>query len=76
MIRNIILANRIREVLLDGHWIANTNYKQEIQHTTWQQAIHKLGSLNSIAALVYHINYYLAGLLFALENGRLEISDQ
>ena len=44
MNRNIALANRIREVLLDGQWIANTNYKQEIQNITWQQAIHKIGT--------------------------------
>lgn len=76
MNRNSVLAKRIREVLLDGHWIANTNYKQEIQNTSWEQAVHKIGNLNTIAALTYHINYYLAGLLFAFENGRLEISDK
>ena len=76
MTRNIALANRIREVLLNGYWIANTNYKQEIQNTTWQQAVHKIGSLNTIAALTYHINYYLAGLLFAFKYGKLEISDK
>ena len=76
MNRNSVLAKRIREVLLDGHWIANTNYKQEIQNTSWEQAVHKIGNLNTIAALTYHINYYLAGLLFAFENGSLEISDK
>ena len=76
MNRNIALAKRIRVMLLDGQWIANTNYKQEIQNTTWQQAVHKIGSLNTIAALAYHINYYLPGLLCALENCRLEISDK
>ena len=76
MTRNIAFANRIREVLLDGDLIANTNYKQEIQNTTWQQAVHKIGSLNTIAALTYHINYYLTGLLFTFENGRLDISDK
>ena len=76
MNRNSVLAKRIREVLLDGHWIANTNYKQEIQNTSWEQAVQKIGNLNTIAALTYHINYYLAGLLFAFENGSLEISDK
>ena len=76
MYRNIALAKRIREVLLDGQWIANTNYKQEIQYLTWHQAIHKIAALNTIAALTYHINYYLEGLLSAFENGRLEISDK
>ena len=76
MTRNITIASRLREVLLNGHWIANTNYKEQIQSVNWQQATQKVGDLNTIAALTYHINYYLAGLLNAFENGKLEISDK
>ena len=76
MTRNITIATRLREVLLNGHWIANTNYKEQILSINWQQAIQKVASLNTIAALTYHINYYLAGLLNAFENGKLEISDK
>lgn len=76
MTRNSTIANRLREVLLNGHWIANTNYKEQIQSINWHQATQKVGSLNTIAALTYHINYYLAGLLSAFENGKLEISDK
>lgn len=76
MKRNINISNRLREVLLNGHWIANTNYKEQILTINWQQATQKVGSLNTIAALIYHINYYLAGLLKAFENGKLEISDK
>lgn len=76
MTRNITIANRLREVLLNGHWIANTNYKEQIQSINWQQATQKVANLNTIAALTYHINYYLAGLLRAFENGKLDISDK
>ena len=76
MQRNSILANRLREVLLDGLWIANTNYKSQITAISWQQAIQKVGDLNSIAALTFHINYYLDGLLRALESGVLDIHDK
>ena len=69
-------ANRLREVLLDGQWIANTNYRQQLTNTSWQQATQMVGSLNSIAALTYHINYYLAGLLQVLKGGKLEMSDK
>lgn len=75
MIPNLSIANRLREVLLDGHWIANTNYKDQIENLHWQTAIEKLNNVNSIAALVYHINYYLAGLLEAFESGKLDIHD-
>ncbi len=76
MDRNLFLANRLREVLLNGRWIANTNYKEQLLSVDWQQAIQKVDNLNTIAALTYHINYYLAGLLSAFENGKLEISDK
>ncbi len=76
MQRNSILANRLREVLLDGLWIANTNYKSQITVIPWQQAIQKVGDLNSIAALTFHINYYLDGLLRAFDIGILDIRDK
>lgn len=76
MTRNLSIATRLREVLLNGHWIANTNYKDQILSINWQQAIEKVDNLNTIAALTYHINYYLSGLLDAFENGKLEINDR
>lgn len=76
MTRNTIIASRLREVFLTGHWIANTNYKEQIQSINWKQATHKIENLHTIAALTYHINYYLKGLLNAFENGKLEISDK
>lgn len=74
--RNKMLASRIQEVFLNGHWIANTNYKELLQNVSLQQATQKMDQVNSIAALVYHINYYLEGLLYAMENGKLEIHDK
>ena len=76
MKRSSFIAGRIREVLLNGRWIANTNYKELLSDLHWEQANRKVGNLNSIAALVFHVNYYLAGLLHAFQNGRLEISDK
>jgi uncharacterized damage-inducible protein DinB len=76
MNRNITLASRLREVLLDGHWIANTNFKEQLQKTDWKQAIQKVSNLNTIAALTFHINYYMEGLLNVFNGGKLEISDK
>jgi hypothetical protein len=76
MTRNVTIASRLREVFLDGHWIANTNYKEQVVGLNRQQATQKVSSLNTIAALVYHINYYLAGILDASETGKLEIRDK
>lgn len=70
------LANRLREVLLDGKWIANTNLKEQLTSVSWQQAIQKVENLNTIALLTFHINYYLKGLVHVFEGGNLEIKDQ
>lgn len=70
------LAKRFREVLLDGLWIANTNFKDELSDVTWKQAVEKVGSLNTIAMLTFHIDYYIAGIINVLEGGTLEIRDQ
>ena len=71
-----ILARRAREVLLDGRWIANTNYKDQLDRITWRDAVQKIGELNTIAALVFHVNYYLVGLNLVFNGGPLEIRDE
>lgn len=76
MKRNVILANRIREVLLNGKWIANTNFKEQLLGVNWEQAVQKVGNLNTIAMLTFHVNYYLAGLVNVLNGGKLEIRDK
>lgn len=70
------LANRLREVLLNGKWIANTNFKEQITSVTWEQAIEKVENLNTIALLTFHVNYYLKGVLNVFQGGNLEIKDK
>ncbi len=73
---NIALAARLREVFLDGKWIANTNYREQISDVSWKDATVKIHDLNSIALLTFHINYYLEGLIQVFDGGPLEISDK
>ncbi len=70
------LAKRFREVILEGLWIANTNFKDQLSDVTWEQAATKIGSLNTIAMLTFHIDYYIAGLVNVFEGGNLEIRDK
>lgn len=70
------LANRFREVILNGTWIANTNFKNELSKINWKIAIKKSENLNSIAALAQHIHYYIKGIKNVFLGGRLEISDK
>ena len=43
---------------------------------TWQQAVTKVHSFNTIAALVYHINYYVSVTLKVLQGGPLDGHDK
>lgn len=70
------IANRIREVFLNGLWVANTNYKKALSDLSFEQVTKQTGSLNTIAALSFHINYYVAGLNNVFEGGTLDIKDK
>ena len=69
------IAKQIREVLLDGTWVA-TNFKTQLSNVSWEQATTKVNSLNTIAALTFHIEYYIAGLISAFQDGTLDIKDK
>jgi uncharacterized damage-inducible protein DinB len=76
MEKNNEISSRFREVLLNGKWIANTNYKDLLSDLSRKQATKKIGTLNTIAALVQHVNYYISGILNVFEGGNLEIRDK
>jgi hypothetical protein len=70
------LAERSNEILLTGKWVTGTNIKEQIRDLDWKLAIKKIETLNTIADLVFHINYYLAGVADVLEGGQLVIKDK
>ena len=69
------IARQIREVLLDGTWVA-TNYKTQLSDITWKEATNKVGSYHTIAVLTFHIDYYLSGLIQVFKGGNLDIKDE
>ena len=70
------MADRFREVMLDGQWVAKTNFHLALSDVYWKQAVTKVGGLNSIASLTYHVNYYIEGLLTVFNGGELVIRDK
>ncbi len=70
------IADRFREVILNGTWIANTNFKHQLANLNWEIATTKYGSLNSIALLAQHIHYYINGIKNVFLGGDLEIKDK
>lgn len=69
-------ANRLREVILNGTWIANTNFKAQLDNLNYEIAVTKVDSLNTIAVLAQHIHYYINGINNVFEGGNLEIRDK
>ena len=70
------LAARLRNLLLDGKWIANTNYQEQLADLNWEEATQKVSSLNTLAGLTFHVGYYLAGLNQVFAGGELTIRDK
>lgn len=69
------LVNRFREVILNGTWIANTNYKNQLEGLDYKIATSQVDSLNTIAVLAQHIHYYIKGINNVFDGGNLEIRD-
>ncbi|MCB0581104.1 MAG: DinB family protein [Phaeodactylibacter sp.] len=70
------IAKQFREVYLNGTWVATTNLKAQLSDVTWEEATTKVGTLNTLAALAFHVNYYVSGVLNVLKGGSLDIRDK
>ena len=69
------ISKQFRDVHFGGNW-TSVNLKETLTDVTWQQATTKIGSLNTIAALVYHINYYVTAIIKVLQGGPLDAHDK
>lgn len=69
------LAKSIRDFYNGGNW-TGVNLKETLTDITWQEAITKVSDLNTIAMLVFHINYYVDAVLGVLRGGPLKASDK
>jgi len=70
------LANRVREVFINGDWVAKTNYKELLESLTHSDATTSIGNHNSISLIVFHVNYYLEGLNEVFRGGELTMKDE
>jgi hypothetical protein len=69
------LASRFREVILNGTWVANTNFKAQLSGTDWKTVSTPISDLNTIAVLAQHIHYYINGINQVFNGGTLDIKD-
>ena len=71
----IQIAKHLREVHFGGNWTAS-NLKDHLVGLTWQQATTQVYSFNTIALLVYHMNYYIRAVSKVLQGESLDASDK
>jgi len=69
------IAKHFRDVHFGGNW-TSVNLKDSLNGLSWQQATTRVQSFNTIAMLVYYINYYVDAVLKVLKGGTLNASDQ
>lgn len=69
------LARHAREAFFGKNWTW-VDLKNTLESVSWQQAITKVHSFNTIVALVYHINYYVKAIAKVLEGGLLDSNDK
>jgi uncharacterized damage-inducible protein DinB len=69
------LAKHFRDVHFGGNW-TSVNLKDVLAGVTWEQATIKVYSLNTIAVLVFHINYYVEAITRVLQGGQLNAHDK
>ncbi len=69
------IAKHFREVHFGGNW-TSSNLKDHLADVTWQQATTQVYSINRIATLVYHINYYVSAILKVLRGEPLNAHDK
>ncbi len=70
-----LIAKQLRDVYTDGNWTWAT-LKEKIADVTWQEATTQIYDLNTIATLVFHINYYTHHVANALEGIAFTASDK
>lgn len=69
------IAKHFRDVHFGGNW-TSVNLKDQLADLTWEEATTQIHSLNTIAVLVYHINYYVDAVLKVLQGGPLDAHDK
>ena len=69
------IALHLQQVYFGGNW-TTSNFKDQLVDVSWQEANFALKEGNSIVTLLFHCNYYIAGLIPVLQGGTLEIKDK
>lgn len=70
-----LIAKHLRDVHFGVNW-TSVNLKTTLEDVTWQQANTKIGSFNTIATLLFHMNYYIRVVSKVLQGEPLNAKDK
>jgi len=69
------LGKHLRDVHFGGNWTWS-NVKDQLTDVSLEMALKKVESLNTIAALTFHINYYVKAITRVLEGNEINAHDK
>lgn len=70
-----LIAKNLRDLYYGKNW-TGVNLTDTLKDISWQEAIARKDDLNTIAMLVFHINYYVDAVLNVLKGDPLKASDK
>lgn len=69
------MAKHVREIHFGGNWTCS-NLKDTLVDVSWQQATRQVYSFNTIATLVFHVNYFVSAAMRVLQGEALNANDK
>lgn len=69
------IAKHLRELHVGGN-TTGANLRDAVSDVSWEQATTTIGSFNTIAVLVFHVNYYVSAVLKVVQGGPLDAHDR
>ncbi|ARV08995.1 hypothetical protein BTO05_04860 [Winogradskyella sp. PC-19] len=70
-----LLSKHFKSIFFGGNWTA-VNVKDTLDSIVLEEANYKVNNCNTIAHLIFHINYYIEGVLPVFDGGNLDIKDK
>ena len=69
------IAKHFSDVFIGGNW-TSVNLRDTLADINWEEATTRVFDLNTIATLVFHMNYYVENVLKVLKGATLNASDK
>lgn len=70
-----LLSKHLKELHYGKNWTWS-NIQDNLKDVSWQEATTKVGNLNTIAVLVFHMNYYVEAMLKVFDGKPFDSHDK